>query len=140
MRNINYKTPPADAVIPINELSRRDARWVQRAVGLALSSTHTFQMGALAVAGGSLIGHATNKYRNSPRIAAWNDCSVHAEAALATRATLNETNVYVARVLTNGTPALAKPCINCIHTLTAAGVRRVLWTESENEAGWLNLG
>lgn len=140
MRNIKYDTPPADAIINLSDLSGRDSRWTQRAIGLSLSSSHTFPMGALAITGGSLVGHATNRYRNSPRTTEWTHCSTHAEAALAARFNLKDTNVYVARTLTDGTPALAKPCLNCLHTLTAAGVRRVIWTESETEIGWMNLG
>ena len=38
--------------------------------------------------------------------------------------------LYVARVLANGTPALAKPCDSCLAALIEFGINEVIYTES----------
>lgn len=62
----------------------------------------------------------------------------HAEARLVRKMTPNST-VWVARVLKNGTWAMAKPCRPCQRRLKAAGVRRVVYTIDHNEWGVMDL-
>lgn len=38
-------------------------------------------------------------------------------------------SMYVARVLKNGEPALAKPCKGCVRALATFGIEDVYWTE-----------
>lgn len=41
---------------------------------------------------------------------------------------LGNFKLYVARVLADGTPALAKPCIGCQSAIVAFGIKEVCWT------------
>jgi deoxycytidylate deaminase len=41
---------------------------------------------------------------------------------------LSMCDMYVARVLKDGTPALARPCEGCWRAITAFGIRNVGWT------------
>lgn len=135
-----YGTPDSPVVLTEN-LPQRDYRWIQRAVGLALTSSHSYRMGAVAVRGGNMVGYSVNRFRNHPRIVTnWYDCSVHAEQSLAESCDISGTLVYVARVTPQGKAALAKPCKVCLQLLTEKGAKRVLWTETEDSAGLLSLG
>jgi tRNA(Arg) A34 adenosine deaminase TadA len=139
-RGAVYKTPKADLSL-IENLSQRDYRWTQRAIGIALTSSHSYRMGALAVRGGTIIGYSVNKFRNHPRIVTnWYDCSVHAEQSLSESCDLSGTLVYVARVNPQGKASLAKPCKVCLQILVEGGVKRVIWTETEDHVGMLSLG
>ena len=62
----------------------------------------------------------------------------HAEARLVRKMTPNST-IWVARVLKNGTWAIAKPCSPCQTRLKAAGIKRVVYTIGHNEWGVLDL-
>ena len=141
-RGLAYVTPAPDAVMPVDALTGRDARWVQRVIGVAYTSDHPYQMGALAVRGGKVIGLAVNKMRNDPRIVMdWADCSFHAEVSLVSTTDVTGSIVYVARVIGNRERiALAKPCISCLRLLSEAGARRAVWTLGENMVGMMNLG
>lgn len=140
-RGLAYMTANADTIKNVSELSQRDYRWLQRSVGVALTSSHQFRMGALAMKGGQLRGYATNRLRNHPRIVEdWYDCSTHAEQSLIETCDTRSSIVYVARVTPGGSVALAKPCQSCLRSLTEAGVKRVVWTEDDNAVGMLSLG
>lgn len=43
-------------------------------------------------------------------------------------------DLYVARVLKNGTPAMAKPCQGCVRAIAAFGIRNVYYTT--HNGGW----
>ena len=134
-------TRDADQIIPVAQLQGRDQRWLQRACGVALTSTHTHRLGAIAVRGGNPNHTAVNRFRNHPRVVdAWADCSVHAEAALLESCDAAGSIVYVARITTTGNVAIAKPCRACLLLLTASAVKRVVWTEDDDTAGIMSLG
>lgn len=40
-------------------------------------------------------------------------------------------DIYIARVLKNNTPALAKPCSTCLGALTYFGIRNMYWTAND---------
>jgi tRNA(Arg) A34 adenosine deaminase TadA len=133
-------TPPADERVHLDDLAGKDARWLNRAVGVSMTSLHSFPMGAVAISGGSVLGWSVNKYRNSPALVDWEHCSIHAEQGLMNKVDVSGATVYVARTTVLGDPALAKPCKHCTHALTAAGARRVVWTAGNFHAEWMNLG
>ncbi len=140
-RGIAYQTPTADMIVHVSELSQRDYRWLQRATGVALTSSHRSQkMGALALRGGKLVGYSVNRFRNHPRVVDnWYECSVHAEQGLVERTNVAGSIVYIARVH-GSSVSIAKPCQSCMQILTEAGVRRIVWTESDDAAGIMGLG
>lgn len=55
---------------------------------------------------------------------------IHAELAALIGAKQDVTgmNMAVARVLKNGTPALAKPCEGCFRAIISYGIADVIWT------------
>jgi tRNA(Arg) A34 adenosine deaminase TadA len=107
----------------------KDRRWIRQTLGLAATSQHSFPMGAIAVLGGRVVAQAVNRRRNSPMNVPWPACSFHAEESLVrTRPELHGATVYVARLTAAGVPGLARPCLRCHDLLTAAGVRRTVWT------------
>jgi tRNA(Arg) A34 adenosine deaminase TadA len=136
-----YVTPDADIVAHTTILAKRDYRWVQRSIGVALTSAHPFKMGAVAIRGGNLQGYATNRIRNHPKVVDdWYDCSVHAEQSLAENCDVRSSIVYIARVTPGGNAALAKPCRSCLQSLTESGVKRIVWTEDDESVGMMSLG
>lgn len=140
-RSVAYFRTEGDLCTPIEELPRRDARWVQRSIGVALTSSHEFKMGAVAVRGGKALGFATNRKRNDPRIVEdWFDCSYHAEQSLVETLDAANAIVYVARLKPSGGVGVARPCKSCLHLLTAAGVRRVVWTHNSSHVGVQRIG
>ena len=135
-RSRAYVTPDADAICLVEDLPGRHYRWIQRAVGVAFTSSHSFPMGAVAVRGGNLLGATTNRFRNHPRVVSdWEQCSLHAEQALSLSCQVADAWVYVARVTVTGRPALAKPCATCWSVLEDVGARGVVWTIDGSFAG-----
>ena len=63
---------------------------------------------------------------------------VHAEVRLSKKLGVGS-DVYVARSLRDGTPAIAKPCPNCQNVLRHRGVKRVYYTIARKEYGVLDL-
>lgn len=141
-RGMAYMTPNADMIVDVSELRQRDYRWLQRSVGIALTSSHHAQkLGALALRGGNPVGWAVNRFRNHPRVVDdWGDCSVHAEQSLIESCEVAGSIVYIARITNGGRVAIAKPCQRCLRLLTEASVKRVVWTEANNRAGMMSLG
>jgi len=141
-RGLAYQTPTADMIVNVSDLSNRDYRWLQRATGVALTSSHGAQkLGALALRGGKPIAWAVNRFRNHPRVVDdWRDCSVHAEQSLIESCDVSGAIVYVARVTNGGNVAIAKPCRRCLRLLSKAGARRVVWTDDDGHAGMMALG
>jgi deoxycytidylate deaminase len=56
---------------------------------------------------------------------------LHAEIDALIRAEFKATDLYVARVLKDGSPALAKPCPICRLAMKRAGVLRVHYTNNK---------
>lgn len=62
----------------------------------------------------------------------------HAEARVARKLTPKST-VWVARIMRDGTWAMARPCSSCQIKLRSAGVKRVIYTISPNEWGTIDF-
>ena len=77
---------------------------------------------------GRILGEGVNTPKNRPVSIDWHHVSRHAEQALAAKADLEGATVYIARLLKDGRDACARPCRFCLHRLTEAGVRTVVWT------------
>lgn len=140
-RSVVYARGEARETLDVVSLPRRDTRWIQRSIGVALTSRHPFPMGAVAVRGGNFLGFGVNRKRNDPRVVEdWFDCSYHAEQSLLDGINASGSIVYVARVSPDGESRMARPCRSCLRLLTAAGVRRVVWTETDQRVGYLSIG
>jgi len=112
----------------------RHRRWLAHTIELARRSRHKQRMAATAVQGGRVLIGAVNSLRNHPRQVDWAACSRHAEAGL-TRADIEGATIYVARIKSDGTTGLARPCRRCMAMLTEAGARQVVWTAGDGTAG-----
>lgn len=83
---------------------------------------------------GNILAVAPNKMRNNPRTLG-DDPSLrgylthHAEAlALSRVANPRGATIYVGRILSDGTPALSKPCSACEKLIKSLGVKKVVHT------------
>lgn len=108
---------------------------IHAATKVARISDHKFQIGAIVAQGSRIVSCGVNRYKTHPEQL---NCytgeyggSIHAELDAVLRCPHNAavgSTVYVARVSKSGVPLLAKPCASCIKVLSAAGVRRVVFT------------
>lgn len=125
-------------------MSRHDS-FINRAVGVALTSTCRWRHGSVIAKGSRLVAFSANIHRNSPDLD-YDNSSWHAEEA-ALRALHRATGttygmgdfkgytLYVARVNTKNEPSLSRPCEDCWRLLVANGITDVYYT---NELGTLS--
>lgn len=117
--------------------SRRDKARLNRALKVAEASTCRVQHGAVIVKGGRVLAVGVNTHRNHPSVVTEPvaDCTVHAEmAALRSLSSLESARgatIYVARLGASKTPRLSKPCTRCSGALENAGVKKIVYTDSE---------
>lgn len=89
---------------------------------------------------GNFIGAGENSLKSHPLAARFSRhpdaIYLHAELAAIAYAIhrgrledLQGATMYVARVLKDGTPALAKPCSGCVRALAEFGIEKVEWTQ-----------
>lgn len=88
---------------------------------------------------GTKIGEGMNKMKSHPLAKKFSKHEeaifLHAEIAAIADAlrqrypsNLEGSTLYVARVLANGTPAMAKPCAGCQKAIIEFGIGDVVWT------------
>jgi pyrimidine deaminase RibD-like protein len=106
------------------------------ATKLAQSNTtySRWPLGCVITKGGAVQSVGWSSLKSDPR---FERCSVHAEehALRQMRYEANGCVLYVARLLRTGHLALAKPCAACQTLIRQAGVKRVVYTISDNEWG-----
>jgi deoxycytidylate deaminase len=111
------------------------------AMNLALSmagkaENPKWRLGSVLWRGGSVIACGYNKRRNDPVFIEDDkhyECSVHAEIDAIKRAKKPEgATIYVARITPAGAQALAKPCCRCQKAIKDAGIKKIVFTTSEN--------
>lgn len=116
-------------------MNARDRRHLERAVQVALTSTQKFAHGAVIAHGGRVLSVGVNTRRAHPLTVSdpRTESAWHAEVAalrsLRTTVDMSRLTLYSARVSKAGTPALAKPCSQCMAILEHAGIRDIKWTE-----------
>lgn len=101
----------------------------------ALHSTHLdHPMGATIVYKNKLISSGYNKTHTHPKSPCY---GIHAEvdAILRSRCDLKGCDIYVYRETKSGVPSMAKPCVACMGMLIEKGIKRVYYTDN-NEQGW----
>lgn len=104
-------------------------RFLERAIGVALTSSCRHKHGAIVVKHGHILGIATNKTRNDPKYVDWRNSSIHAEVAALRKAGFpRRSTVYVARVNRLGESRLSKPCANCQEVLDGLNCK-VVYTQ-----------
>jgi len=117
------------------ESRKRHSKYMQLAIRMAEKSESLFQMSAVIIRGGSVIGCAPNS----------KDENGHAELrALNISGDTKGATVYVARLKRDGSCGISKPCPMCWSALNNAGVKKVVFFNREgiettrliNEFAW----
>lgn len=117
------------------ELSKKEKRFLQKALELSeLSSCH-FKHGAIIVRNGNVVSVGINYLINDPYFledsVAAEHAAVHAEVAALNscrKADLEGATIYVARSNKKGDPMMSKPCPRCQKALKKRGVKKVCYT------------
>lgn len=119
----------------VNNLSKRDKRWLAVASRIAMESRERTRHGCIIVKSGAVQGRGTNTYRNQPGIIEEiNALSVHAEInALKRCGDLRGAVAFVARVNNHGEQRQSRPCPDCLQALKHAGVKRIVYTINGDE-------
>jgi pyrimidine deaminase RibD-like protein len=104
-------------------------RYLKMAVDIAARSKCRHRHGCVVVKNGKVISTSTNKKIGDPSVA-WRISHIHAEfaAVVAAGTYACGSNVYVARVSADGSPAPSKPCKKCESIMERSGVAKVVWT------------
>lgn len=120
-------------------ISKRDRHFLNIAIEAAKNSDCRVRHGAVLVKNGNVLSIGTNKMRNHPNVLGEftkNKASYHAEAAALSRVQDPSGAVlYSARVFRNGTPALAKPCMECQTLIDSYGIKRTIFTVDARAVG-----
>jgi tRNA(Arg) A34 adenosine deaminase TadA len=99
-------------------------KFLERAMGVALTSSCRYRHGAIVVKHGHVLGSGTNRIRNDPKYVDWRSSSIHAEIVALRRASFpKRATIYVARVNRLGEPRLSKPCANCQEVLDGLRIK-----------------
>lgn len=109
------------------------------AINLAIANpvTDLPRMAAVIMNRRRVVSYGLNSRRSHPlakRFGRNEECFLlHAEIAalVNAREPVGGCDIYVARVLKSGMPAMAKPCRGCARALDAFGISGVFWTERE---------
>lgn len=91
-----------------------------------------FYLGCVGIRNDGAMVFSNNTKTQQPLI------ETHAEFKIAKRLT-PESTLYVARILRNGSFAMAKPCKLCFRTLRARGVETIFYTICDGEFGRINV-
>lgn len=107
--------------------------WLDFAKSISLHSDYRVRVGAVIVKSGKPIAVGFNKIYSHPKWCEKKKDTIHAEiAALRTIAYYAaNTTIYVARLHKDGTPAMARPCANCMEMLHQFGVNKIVYTINE---------
>lgn len=123
-------------------MSRHDSL-INRATGIALTSTCRWRHGCVITKGSRIVAYSPNIHRNEPSLDHINS-SWHAEEAAfreldrstgvtyGTEGSYKGYTLYVARVNTKNEPGLSRPCKNCWDYIVYRGITEVYYT---NEIG-----
>lgn len=124
-------------------LSRRETSFLAVAKYFAEKSQSRRRHGAVVVKSGRVVGTGYNKDTNSPLSVSpehiKTHCSRHAEveAIRDARFAVSGATLYVARVNNQGQPRNSKPCKYCQAVIASTKIKRVIYTESDNNVNIL---
>jgi len=97
-----------------------------------------WRLAAVCVKGGSVQSVGWSKLKRDPLfLDQFYNCSVHAEVDCLKRMNFQAKNcvLHVARLRKGGGFGLAKPCANCATMIESSGVKKVIYTISDDEFG-----
>lgn len=124
---------------------KRDERFLDRAVGIAMTSTCRWKHGAVLTKGAKILAWSPNILRNDSRLD-YQGSTFHAEEAALrelcrvtgqsyTNSTFKGFTAYVARVNNFGETRISRPCKKCWRLLVDKGITEVVYT---NELGGMS--
>jgi len=120
--------------IDYSNVSRSDLSFLAVATKLAATSNNRFRVGALVVKSGRVFGGSANITKKSPSTPP-NRFSTHAEiAALQVASQTQDSTLYISRLSSTDTLALARPCAWCIQKILESKVYRVVYTVDDDSA------
>jgi len=103
-----------------------------------------FRFGVVIFNKNKILSVGTNSIRSAknlhPRFSRWPG-SVHAEVAAILNAKTDLTNasIFVLRINLAGDLMLARPCVHCMKYIKAVGIKKIIYSISENEFGVIFL-
>lgn len=130
-------------------MNKTDSKHMARAIALAETSDCAQRHGCVIAHGPRVLAVGVNTQRNSPDVCAdpATQAARHAEINALRMLTrppytahsmkhsqgidFSALTLYSARVLVDGTPALAKPCAYCDTLIGILGFKKVLWTTNQ---------
>lgn len=118
--------------------SRQQLQYFRRARQQAENSTAPCRHGAVLVQSGRIMSMGFNRNPVAPVHCIEPPFSLHAEID----AVLGESvggDIYVVRILRDGTLANSAPCDTCVYALRRSGIHRVYYSRGEGEYGVANL-
>ena len=100
------------------------------------SDLHRHNISAMIVKGGQIVSRGVNRHHR--------DGSIHAEVSALTqmirrKASPEGCEIYVYRFMADGSYGLAKPCQECQRALLEAGIKRVWYSDYDNQMKTLSL-
>lgn len=130
--NIPLRNPYKQYSFISETLSNSDTSFLSAAAKIAQTSDYRFRMAALLVKSGRVLGGDVNVPRITPNTPP-NRCSTHAEIRVIKNTKNTEgSTIYIARLLTDNTTAMSKPCVWCLESIIEAGIYRVVFTCDNN--------
>lgn len=120
----------------------REKKFIHLALVTAELSIHPrFRLGAVIVQGPRVLSLGINSLRSHPRqinpYTNLQGLSIHAELAAILRCkNTRGADLFVGRILRDGSPALAKPCHSCQAIIREAEIRRVYYSTKEGWKQW----
>lgn len=120
----------------------RHQRFLDRAIGVALTSDCRFKHGAVITKGSRVLAWSPNIFRNDSRID-YEGATFHAEDAAVRElyrstgetygggmGSLKGYTMYIARVNRQGEPRLSRPCSACFDLLLFLGITDFVYTSN----------
>ena len=100
------------------------------------SDLHRHNISAMIVKGGQIVSRGVNRHHR--------DGSIHAEVSALTqmirrKASPEGCEIHVYRFMADGSYGLAKPCQACQRALLEAGIKRVWYSDYDNQMKTLSL-
>ena len=121
------------------ELARQD-NFINIAIKVSQLSNHKFKIGAVISKGRRIISFGINKYKSHPKQinphTKQQGTSIHAELDALIRAPyplINNSSIYIARLLRNGETGYCRPCSSCIILLKQYGIKKMIYTLENDE-------
>jgi deoxycytidylate deaminase len=125
-------------------LSKNEKSFLAVARYLASKSLSRQKHGAVIVKSGRVIGTGFNKNKNNPMIVSpehiKTHCSRHAEveAIRDAKFAVDGAILYVARINRQGQDRNSRPCKYCQVVIKSTKIKKVIYTESESNAGYIS--